>query len=93
VPEIWLKYGLTDTALDIKFGNLLAEVSSEPTATSEEDITATLEDMPMSNNMLIFALSRSKPVQRVTQMLRHVIQSRDLKVWTKNGRSIQCGRF
>ncbi|MGA9152929.1 MAG: hypothetical protein WBZ36_20320 [Candidatus Nitrosopolaris sp.] len=76
MPEIWLKYGLTDIALDIKFGNLLAEVSSELTATSEEDIAATLGDMPMSNNMLIFALSRSKPVQRVTQMLMHVIQSR-----------------
>jgi hypothetical protein len=76
MPEIWLKYGLTDIALDIKFGNLLAEVSPEFTATSEEDIAATLGDMPMSNNMLIFALSRSKPVQRVTQMLRHVIQSR-----------------
>ena len=76
MPEIWLKYGLTDVALDIKFGNLLAEVSPELTATSEEDIAATLGDMPMSNNMLIFALSRSKPVQRVTEMLRHVIQSR-----------------
>ena len=76
MPEIWLKYGLTDIALDIKFGNLLAEVSPELTATSEEDIAATLGDMPMSNNMLIFALSRSKPVQRVSQMLRHVIQSR-----------------
>jgi len=68
MPEIWLKYGLTDIALDIKFGNLLAEVSP--------DLAATLGDIPMSNNMLIFALSRSKPVQRVTQMLRHVIQSR-----------------
>jgi hypothetical protein len=76
MPEIWLKYGLTDIALDIKFGNLLAEVSSELRATSEEDIAATLGDMPMSNNMLIFALSRSKPVQRVSQMLRHVVQSR-----------------
>jgi hypothetical protein len=29
--------------------------------------------MPISNNMLIFAQSRSKPVERVTQMLQHVI--------------------
>jgi hypothetical protein len=76
MPEIWLKYGLTDIALDVKFGNLLAEVSPDLTATSEEDIAATLGDMPMSNNTLIFALSRSKPVQRITQMLRHVIQSK-----------------
>ncbi|MFZ0221896.1 MAG: hypothetical protein WAM42_09420 [Candidatus Nitrosopolaris sp.] len=76
MPEIWLKYGPTEIALNIKFGNLLAEVSPDLPPTSEEDIAATLGDMPMSNNMLIFALSRSKPVQRVIQMLRNVIQSR-----------------
>ena len=30
----------------------------------------------MSNNMLILALSRSKPVQRIVQMLQALIQSR-----------------
>ncbi|MGC1931854.1 MAG: hypothetical protein WA667_23030 [Candidatus Nitrosopolaris sp.] len=75
MPEIWLKYGPTDIALDIKFGNLLAEVSPDFPLMSDEDITATLRDMPMSNNMLILALSRSKPVQRIIDMLQHVIQS------------------
>jgi hypothetical protein len=76
MPEIWLKYGPTDIALDIKFGNLLAEVSPDLPLISDEDIRATLGDMPMSNNMLILALSRSKPVQRVIQILRDVIESR-----------------
>jgi hypothetical protein len=74
MPEIWFKCDLTSIALDIKLGDLLAELSHDFQA--EEDIAATLGDMAMSSDMLIVALSRSKPVQRVTQMLRHVIQSR-----------------
>ncbi len=76
MPEIWLKYGTTDVALDIKFGNLLAQVSPDIPLMSDEDIAATLGNVAMSNNMLILALSRSKPVQRIVQMLQAVIQSR-----------------
>jgi len=76
MPEIWLKYGPTDIALDINFGNLLAEVSPDLPLLSDDDITTKLNDIPMSNNMLIVALSRSKPVQRVTEILRHVINSK-----------------
>lgn len=76
MPEIWLKYGTTDVALDIKFGNLLAQVSPDIPLMSDEDIAATLGNVAMSNNMLILALSRSKPVQRIVQMLQALIQSR-----------------
>ena len=76
MPEIWLKYGTTDVALDIKFGNLLAQVSPDIPLMSDEDIAATLGNVVMSNNMLILALSRSKPVQRLVQMLQALIQSR-----------------
>jgi hypothetical protein len=76
MPEIWLNYGTADIALDIKFGNLLAQVSPDLPLLSDEEIAATLSNIPMSNNMLILALSRSKPVQRIIQMLQHVIHSR-----------------
>lgn len=76
MPEIWLKYGPTHVALDINFENLLAEVSPDLPIMSDEDIAAKLRDIPMSNNMLIFALSRSNPVQKIIQMLQHLIQSR-----------------
>jgi hypothetical protein len=76
MPEIWLKYGPTDIALDINFGNLLAEVSPDLPLLSDEDITTKLSDIPMSNNMLIFALSRSNPVERVIEILRHLINSK-----------------
>ena len=76
MPEIWLNYGTTDIPLDIKFGNLLAQVSPDLPILSDEDIAASLSSIPMSNNMLILALSRSKPVQRIIQMLQHLIQSK-----------------
>src|SRR5437660_12153352 len=76
MPEIWLNYGTADIALDIKFGNLLAQVSPDLPLLSDEEIAATLSNIPMSNNILILALSRSKPVQRISQMLQHVMHSR-----------------
>ncbi|HET7147823.1 MAG TPA: hypothetical protein VFI73_04920 [Candidatus Nitrosopolaris sp.] len=76
MPEIWLKYGTTDVALDIKFGNLLAQVFPGIPLMSDEDIAATIGNVPMSNNMLILALSRSKPVQSIVQMLQVMTQSR-----------------
>jgi hypothetical protein len=76
MPEIWLNYGQTDIPLDIKFENLLAQVSPDLPLLSDDDITATLSSIPMSNNMLLIALSRSKPVQRIIQMLQHVIRSK-----------------
>ena len=71
MPEICLKYGLTGIALDMKFGNLVYMSYNN----FREGYCRHVREMPMSNNMLIFALSRSKPLQRVTQMLQHVIQS------------------
>ena len=72
MPEIWLNYGTTDIPLDIKFGNLLAQVSPDLPILSDEDIAASLSSIPMSNNMLILALSRSNPVQRIIQMQKRL---------------------
>ncbi len=76
MPEIWINYGSTDIALDIKFGNLLAQVSPDLPLLSDEEVAATLNNIPMSNNMLILALSRSRSVQRIIEMLQHVIHTR-----------------
>ena len=74
MPEKWLKY---DTALDMKYGNLLAEVSPELKAAS---------DIP-TNNMWIFALSRSnQPDASVCHTVQRLWRSRHCI--TKNHRSI-----
>ncbi len=60
MPEIWLRYGVTDVVLDIKFENLSSQISSTFTVISEEQAKAALDSVPVTDNMLILALASSK---------------------------------
>ena len=60
MPEIWLKYGSTDIALDINFGNLLAEVSTDLPLVSDEDITTKLSDIPMKQYVDCCSIKKSQ---------------------------------
>lgn len=60
MPEIWLKYGSTDVVLDIRFENLASQVSSGLQALPEEQIKSALDAVPVTDNMLVLALSSSK---------------------------------
>jgi hypothetical protein len=69
MPEIWLRYGATDVVLDIRFENLANQVSAGFQALPEEEIKAAIADVPLSDNMLILALSGSKAAGRAIAML------------------------
>lgn len=69
MPEIWLRYGSTDVVLDIKFENLSSQISSSFTSMNDEQITAVVESVPLTDNMLILALSGSKAAARILTML------------------------
>jgi len=60
MPEIWLRYGTTDVVLDIRFENLANQVSAGFKVMPEEEIGAAIADVPLTDNMLILALSGSK---------------------------------
>lgn len=60
MPEIWLKYGSTDVVLDIRFENLSSQVSSSLQALPDEQAKAALGAVPVTDNMLVLALSSSK---------------------------------
>ena len=45
MPEIWLKYGNTDIALDIKFENLLKNISSDFPSLTEDEIRSELSNV------------------------------------------------
>lgn len=69
MPEIWLRYGTTDVVLDIRFENLAGHVSPAAAAAGfapmpEEQIKAALDSVPVTDNMLILALSPSKAAAR-----------------------------
>lgn len=60
MPEIWLRYGTTDVVLDIRFENLASQVSANFTLMPQEQARAAFDSVPVTDNMLILALSPSK---------------------------------
>jgi hypothetical protein len=76
MPEVWMKYGTTDVSLDIKFTNLLANASVDLPLLSDEAIVSSLNEISVSDDMVITALSKSKSVDKVIQMLQHLANSK-----------------
>jgi hypothetical protein len=76
MPEIWLKYGNTDIALDIKFENLLKNISSDFPSLTDDEIRSELSNVLLDDNMLIFALSDSKYVARVITILLEMARAK-----------------
>jgi hypothetical protein len=69
MPEIWLKYGATDVVLDIKFDNLSSQVSSSFQALPEDQLRAQVESIPLTDNMLLVAMTPSRAVSKVILMI------------------------
>ena len=64
MPEIWLRYGTTDVVLDIRFENLAGQVSSDFPFVPDEQFKEALSGVPVTDNMLVVALSSSRAVAR-----------------------------
>jgi hypothetical protein len=75
MPEIWLRYGTTDVVLDIRFENLANQISAGFPALPEEEVRTAIVGTPLTDNMLILALSGSKAAGRAIVMLAE--QSRE----------------
>lgn len=72
MPEIWLRYGTTDVVLDIRFENLADQISASFPVLPEEEIRTAITGVPLTDNMLVLALSGSKAAGRAIAMLaRH----------------------
>ncbi len=69
MPEIWLRYGMTDVVLDIKFENLASNIASSFRPLPEEEIMATLGSVPLTDNMLLVSLSPSKAAAKALAIL------------------------
>jgi hypothetical protein len=69
MPEIWLRYGTTDVVLDIRFENLANQISASFPTLPEEEIKAAVAGVPLTDNMLILALSGSKAAGKTIAML------------------------
>ncbi|HEY3094712.1 MAG TPA: hypothetical protein VGJ42_03025 [Nitrososphaera sp.] len=76
MPEIWLRYGATDVVLDIRFENLANQISASFQVLPEEAIRAATAGAPLTDNMLILALSGSKAAARAITMLAEQARAR-----------------
>ena len=76
MPEIWLRYGTTDVVLDIRFENLANQVSAGFKVMPEEEIRAAIADVPLTDNMLILALSGSKAAGKTVTILAEQARAR-----------------
>ncbi|HEY7733266.1 MAG TPA: hypothetical protein VIB07_00570 [Nitrososphaera sp.] len=69
MPEIWLRYGTTEVVLDIKFENLASQISSSFQTLPEEEARAAITSVPLTDNMLVLALSPSKAAARAVALI------------------------
>jgi hypothetical protein len=69
MPEIWLQYGKTDIALDIRFENLYKEIRPTFTPLQIDQFSGKLQDVPLSENSLVIVLSSSTATKQVLSFL------------------------
>ena len=80
MPEIWLRYGSTDVVLDIKFENLASQISSNFPALPEEEVKNAVGAVPLTDNVLILALSPSKAAARTVAMLAEAARAEGFSI-------------
>jgi len=78
MPEIWLRYGTTDVVLDIRFENLANQISASFQAMPDEEVSAAVAGAPLTDNMLLVALSGSTAAGRVIAMLAEQARAKGL---------------
>ncbi|HKZ61447.1 MAG TPA: hypothetical protein VJZ68_03390 [Nitrososphaera sp.] len=80
MPEIWLRYGTTDVVLEIRFENLASQISSTFQVLPEEEIRSAIASVPLTNNMLVLALSDSKAAGKAISMLAEQVREKSLNI-------------
>lgn len=68
MPEIWLRYGSTDVVLDIRFENLANQISATFPVMPDDQVAASVANVPLTDNMLLVALSGSKAAAKIITM-------------------------
>jgi hypothetical protein len=80
MPEIWLRYGTTDVVLDIRFENLAEQISANFPALPEEEVRTAVAGVPLTDNMLVIALSGSKAAGRIITILSDLAREKGFNV-------------
>ena len=79
MPELWLKYGTTDVVLNIRYENLLKHITASSFALlSDDQIKNCLNDVTLTQDTMIFALSDTKSAAMVISILVQLARSRGI---------------
>jgi len=79
MPEIWLKYGSTEVALDIKAENLLDNAVEDEQRMSEEAIQSRLDSVPVNDSVHIAVLDTSLYIAKLSLLLAENIKRRQVE--------------
>ena len=79
MPELWFKYGITDVVLNIRYENLLKHITASSFALlSDDQIKSCLNDVTLTHDTMIFALSDTKSAAMVISILVQLARSRGI---------------
>src|ERR671938_1776560 len=79
MPELWLKYGITDVVLNIRYENLLKHITASSFALlSDDQIQSCLNDVELTQGTMIFALSDTKSTATVINILVKLAHARGI---------------
>ena len=79
MPELWFKYGITDVVLNIRYENLLKHITASSFALlSDDQIKNCLNDVTLTQDTMIFALSDTKSAAMVISILVQLARSRGI---------------
>jgi hypothetical protein len=67
MPEIWLNYGSTEVALDIKAENLEQKIDVEGKTLSDSEIKSKLESLDISKPTEFVVLNMSESIKKYCQ--------------------------
>ena len=79
MPELWFKYGITDVVLNIRYENLLKHITASSFALlSEDQVKSCLNDVALTQDTMIFALSDTKSSAMVIRILLQLARAQGI---------------
>jgi hypothetical protein len=78
MPEIWLNYGSTEVALDIKAENLEEKIDAEGKTLSDSEIKSKLESLDISKPTEFVVLNMSESIRKTLSIIFEIYEQKSI---------------
>jgi len=78
MPEIWLNYGSTEVALDIKAENLEQKIDVEGKTLSDSEIKSKLESLDISKPTEFVVLNMSESIKKILSTIFEIYEQKSI---------------